>query len=343
MYKVILVDDESRVRETICSLLDWESLGLCLAGSCDNALDALELLTNERADILLTDIRMPVMDGLELIARAKQMAPQLVCAVLSGYDEFSLVQAALRQGVQDYLLKPCRKEELIDTLGRCRELVERQRRGLIASLGERRKAAHRLCAELIELQMEPDGSFDGEKIRALTEAYGDLSLLGEAVTLLMARWEAALPALPVSQLARLIGDEQPFEQAALLLKEISRAMEANEDVVEQAARFVNEHYDLPGLTLQYVAGQVIHINAQHLGKRFLKQKGMKFGDYLLRVRMERAKALLRGPGEHRVYEIATQTGLGNNVQYFYQVFKRYTGMTPREYQEGEGRDLFDLK
>ena len=63
-YEVILVDDETRVRESICALLDWEGLGLRLLGSCENALDALQLITDERPDILLTDIRMPVMDGL---------------------------------------------------------------------------------------------------------------------------------------------------------------------------------------------------------------------------------------------------------------------------------------
>lgn len=336
MYKVILVDDESRVRETICRLTDWSRLNLALAGSCENAVDALELLTEEPADILLTDVRMPVMDGLELIARAKQLAPQLVCAVLSGYDDFSLVQAALREGAVDYLLKPCRLEELEDALRRCAAAVGRQKRDMLSALGERRRVAERLCGELMELQPGENGSLEGESVRALAESFGDLSLLSEAVTLLMARCEAVLPGAPVSRIARLIEAEEPFEQAAILLGEIHRAMADNEGVVEQTARFVSEHYDLPGLTLQYVAEQVIHINAQHLGKRFLKQKGMKFGDYLLKTRMEKAKLLLRAPGEHRVYEIAAQIGLGNNVQYFYQVFKRYTGMTPREYQaQGE--------
>ena len=80
MYKVILVDDETRVRESICALLDWEGLGLRLLGSCENALDALQLITDERPDILLTDIRMPVMDGLELIGQAKQMIREEKCS-----------------------------------------------------------------------------------------------------------------------------------------------------------------------------------------------------------------------------------------------------------------------
>ena len=333
MYKVILVDDETRVRESICALLDWEGLGLRLLGSCENALDALQLITDERPDILLTDIRMPVMDGLELIGQAKQMAPELVCAVLSGYDDFPLVQSALRQGVTDYLLKPCRKEDLERALSRCAEEVERAKSGMIYRHGQRKRAVARLCAELMELQPDRGGRFTGEQVRGAFAPYRDLSLLSEAATLLMARHEALLSGrTPLWSIARVIEDDQPYERVAELLGEIYRAAEQNESVVDQAVRFADEHYDQPGLTLQYVAEQVIHVNAQHLGKRFLRQEGMKFGEYLLKVRMERAMALLRGAGDNRVYEIAGQIGLGNNVQYFYQVFKRYTGKTPREYQ-----------
>lgn len=333
MYQVILVDDETRVRENICALLDWERLGLRLIGSCENALEALRLITDERPDILLTDVRMPVMDGLELIGRAKQMAPELVCAVLSGYDEFPLVQSALRQGAIDYLLKPCRREELEGALARCAAAVEQQKSGMVYRYDQRKKAVARLCADLMELQAHPGGRFDEEQVREAFAPYRDLSLLSEAATLLMARYETLLPGrAPLSSIAQVIEDEQPFARVAGLLEEIYRAAEQNESVVDQAVRFVDEHFDQPGLTLQYVAEQVIHVNAQHLGKRFLKQEGMKFGDYLLKVRMERAMALLRGAGDNRVYEIAGQIGLGNNVQYFYQVFKRYTGKTPREYQ-----------
>ena len=109
------------------------------------------LITDERPDILLTDIRMPVMDGLELIGQARQMAPELVCAVLSGYDDFPLVQSALRQGVTDYLLKPCRKEDLERALSRCAEEVERAKSGMIYRRGQRKRAVARLCAELMEL------------------------------------------------------------------------------------------------------------------------------------------------------------------------------------------------
>ncbi|HJC56439.1 MAG TPA: response regulator [Candidatus Eisenbergiella intestinipullorum] len=111
--KLLLVDDESFLCEQISSNVSWESFGAELIGYCDNAMDALEQMIDEMPDILITDIRMPVMNGLELIARAKQMNPLLQCVILSGYAEFTLAQAALREGVQNYLLKPFSRAEQV--------------------------------------------------------------------------------------------------------------------------------------------------------------------------------------------------------------------------------------
>ena len=82
--KLLLVDDESFLCEQISANVPWENYGIELIGYCDNAVDALEQMIDEMPDILITDIKMPVMNGLELIARAKQMNPFLQCIILVG-------------------------------------------------------------------------------------------------------------------------------------------------------------------------------------------------------------------------------------------------------------------
>lgn len=123
MYKLLLVDDEAIIREGIEKMVDWGRLGICLTDSCANAIVALDSMMDDMPDILVTDVRMPGMDGLELVERARRLHPQLRCIILSGYDEFDYARKALQFGVIEYLLKPCSQEELESALDRaCREV-----------------------------------------------------------------------------------------------------------------------------------------------------------------------------------------------------------------------------
>ena len=118
MYKLLLVDDEQIIREGLARMIDWEGLGLTLTASCSNALAALDSMTDDMPDILLADVRMPGMNGLELVERAMALHPQLQAIILSGYDTFQYAQQAIKTGVMEYLLKPCSQEELTSALER---------------------------------------------------------------------------------------------------------------------------------------------------------------------------------------------------------------------------------
>ena len=125
--KLLLVDDEIFLCEQISANVPWENYGIELIGYCDNALDALDKMIDEMPDILITDIKMPVMNGLELISRARQMNPFLQCIILSGYAEFTLAKAAIEQGVKNYLLKPFSRTELESTLQQCCVQLQKDR------------------------------------------------------------------------------------------------------------------------------------------------------------------------------------------------------------------------
>ena len=121
MMKVIVADDEAKVCQLICSLVDWASLDMEVAGVAHNGIEALELVETLRPDLIITDIRMPGYDGLELISRAKAAKPDLDFIIVSGYRHFEYAQSAIKYGVSDYLLKPIKKADLIETLLRTRE------------------------------------------------------------------------------------------------------------------------------------------------------------------------------------------------------------------------------
>lgn len=128
MLKVIIADDEPKVNLLLQKIVDWEKLGYQIAGTANDGERAFQLIEEEKPDVLMTDIRMPGVDGMELIRRAKELRPDLVFIVVSGYRQFEYAQTALKYGVTDYLLKPVNAEELTQLLIRIREEEEKKRR-----------------------------------------------------------------------------------------------------------------------------------------------------------------------------------------------------------------------
>ena len=116
MFKVLLVDDERIIREGIARLIDWKQLDLCLIGTAVNGREAADMIERDKPDIVITDVKMPVLDGIDLIAMENARHPEIAFIVLSGYGEFELASAAMRYGVKHYLLKPCNETGIIDAL-----------------------------------------------------------------------------------------------------------------------------------------------------------------------------------------------------------------------------------
>ena len=112
MLKILIVDDEPDICELIHKLIDWEELELTSLGSSQNGIDAMEIILRQKPDIVITDIQMPGMTGLEMIEKASQQKLQTKFIVVSGYREFEYAQQAIRFGVEDYLLKPISKTDL---------------------------------------------------------------------------------------------------------------------------------------------------------------------------------------------------------------------------------------
>ncbi|MCM3784237.1 response regulator transcription factor [Neobacillus mesonae] len=116
MYKVLIVDDEPFIIEGLHYIVDWSSFGLSIAMQAENGADALRLLSDSPVDLLITDISMPVMDGLALIQEARKLNPKLKVIILSGFNEFDYLKQAMKLGIENYLLKPINVDELEMTL-----------------------------------------------------------------------------------------------------------------------------------------------------------------------------------------------------------------------------------
>ena len=113
---VVIADDEKKICRLLEYLIDWEEIGAKLLGVAYDGISALQLIQEKKPDFLLTDIRMPGMDGLQLIEEAKKQNAALKCIIISGYKDFQYAQQGIRYGVRDYLLKPINQEDLTRTL-----------------------------------------------------------------------------------------------------------------------------------------------------------------------------------------------------------------------------------
>lgn len=339
MYNLIFVDDESEVLDVVRGLLPWEDMNIRVIGWCDNAISALEVMVNEHTDILITDIKMPVMSGLELISRAKEMYPKIKCLVLSGYEEFELARAAIEHGVKGYLLKPCEKEALENSIKNCVEMIAGERVETSYRFEQRQEQIENLYDDLMNLKLG-DKAKDEEAVRQIAIRYQDFSMVREAIMIAFMQHEQSLQSLHTiaKKLVHIQKSEEMIQCAVDLLREINKYTGIADPIVAKMVRYVYEYYDVTSLTLQEVADKEMHMSSRYIGRKFMKEMNMKFGDFLTKVRMEKAIELLREVSHYTADEIANRVGLGNNVRYFYTLFREYTGMTAKEYREKISRE-----
>ncbi|CAH1216940.1 Regulator of RpoS [Paenibacillus allorhizoplanae] len=131
MYRIMLIDDEVGVRNSIKAKIDWTSAGYEIAQEAANGLEALQLLeAHPMPDVVITDVRMPQMDGISFVSACKEKYPALRIIVLSGYSDFEYMKAAIQLGVKDYLLKPVVRSELTALLGKLAAELEEDRNRL---------------------------------------------------------------------------------------------------------------------------------------------------------------------------------------------------------------------
>lgn len=126
MLKVLIVDDEAIIRRGLSTSIDWEALGYNIVGEAKNGYEALELMKRLKPHVLITDIRMPIMDGIALAKEVSCTYPDTHILILSGYDDFGYAQEAIKLKVNQYLLKPVGVEELTEVLQALRKDVDKQ-------------------------------------------------------------------------------------------------------------------------------------------------------------------------------------------------------------------------
>lgn len=347
MLKVLLVDDEPFIVKGLAVLLDWRALGYEIAATAENGREALKHLEREPFDLILCDVQMPEMNGLDLLDTIrKRNLSDAHFVILSGYNEFEYARRAMRGGSTDYLLKPIQREELTDLLLRIRK--ER----LIAQRARERAAGAVRSEIVVPKPAQKEEHFANlpvldKLVRAVSENDKG-AIRAQAQTLCQKRGGDADRDYLTQRLAELspCGDDQQQEE----LRENLRRRLGESDTTDELDTFLSEYADFlaaqrqggsqlvlanierevqrhyaDNLTLKSLS-QKYYVNSAYLGQVFRKQYGMAFKDYLNNYRIERAAELLANTDE-RVSRVAQLVGC-RDTSYFVERFIERKGCTP---------------
>lgn len=326
------------------SAIDWQKMGITLAGICQNGLEAFDMIVDESPDIVVTDICMPGFSGLDLIEKVHSSKMDIEFVILSGYGEFEYAKKAMEYGVQCYLLKPCDEKQIQNAMQKAISSCEKKRQAKIREdLVSARERIIRTVREMGSSVATEDSDRRVQTITAFADQVSntnDLSL-AKAITVqfLLSFWQAADGVSQLSWINLLLEVNEASNTQQILelaMEGISHSCPVPKmdgkykEYIRKCISYTNAHYGDASLTLKWICENVLFMNEDYVSKQFMQQTGEKYSAYLGKIRIKNAELLLMA-GE-KVNSVAQQVGCGNNPQYFSQMFKKYTGMSPKNWQ-----------
>ncbi len=169
MLSLLIADDEKVIRESLATRIDWNKFGVRVVGCCANGLEALDCIIDESPDIIMTDIKMPGLDGLDLIGKIQEINRDIEFIIFSGFREFDFAKKAIELGVRRYILKPVSEEQVVDAVLDAVSCCE-SRRSVKAALEERNELQQQL-KQYHRLQLSYALSFHEDSLDQAVDAY----------------------------------------------------------------------------------------------------------------------------------------------------------------------------
>ena len=324
MDKVLIVDDEAIAIEYVLSLMNWQENGYEIVAITNSVKQAMSILSTTHVDIVLMDVMMPGMTGVDLSDFIHKDYPNVKMIAMSGYDDYDYVRQILLNGASDYILKHrLTSEMLLDALRKVSIELHRET-SLSDSMWQVIKKlivsgdTEKLCAyikECMKEELQPDLLFSeiGENL---------LSYLDEDEkndVLIMWQYYKSSIASPISRIEEDICYFSRIQKQSLVFNDYSI-------VVKKTMKFIEDMYSM-NVTLDDAAS-IAGVNATYLSRLFHKETGRTFVEELTQIRVFNAKRMIRE--NHNIKKIALECGF-KSYSYFFKVFRKQTGITPMEY------------
>ncbi|WP_105614680.1 response regulator transcription factor [Vallitalea okinawensis] len=250
MYRLIIIDDEEEIRDGLSNYFPWDDMGYEVTAAFDNGIAAINYLNTNPVDVILSDIKMPMMDGIELASYVRDHYPSIKVIFLSGHKEFEYARQALQYGVREYIVKPTKFNELVSCFSKLKDELDQEQ----------------------------------------------------------------------------IVNETSEEESETIIEETY-----HDNIIKDINQYI--HNNITTATLEEAA-LIVHMSPQHLSKFYAKYADENFSSYLLKVRMEKSKELLKDY-KYKTYEISEMVGY-QNAKNFTRAFKKYYSMTPRQFRLNKG-------
>lgn len=364
MIKVFLVEDETIIRQGIKNNIDWRSNGFELVGEAGDGEYAYPMILKSQPDILLTDVKMPFMDGLELSRLVKKALPRTKIIVISGYNEFDYAKEAIKIGISDYLLKPVTSASLMDALKKVSDQIFEEQ--------ENSRLLERYFINYEKYMAFPDKSdYSGvdrklirnflktgniEECGIFIDEYFEAVGEGNYMSLLLRQYMTMDIFYCVLEFIKSLNAQELNTQPELTdLKRVTKAIEKADTTMEylkelftfaltvrdknsgdrygllirEAQEYIAENYGNSDFSLNIIAGY-IGVSPSYFSSIFKQGTGQSFIEYLTKVRIDRACELLRCT-TLRTSEIGEQVGY-NDPHYFSTAFKKIMGQSPKEFK-----------
>lgn len=371
MHKIFLVEDEQILREGMKNNINWKEAGYIFCGDASDGEEALPLIMECSPDIVITDIKMPFMNGLELSRRIKQQKPSTKIIVLTGYDEFDFAREAVSIGADEYLLKPFSAKKILDSLNQISEKINKEKQDRVLSYEK-----YVLEKELLINMKDNDGviqefykydSSDVEEflkfgklcdIDNFVEKYIEKLKVDKSNSYIFIYYIFMNLFVVISKFLKTIGEDKvenvisevrdwelfcmeiknSFDVEKIMKKMFVKTINYRENhkinkygsLIEEAKSFIKKNYCDPNISLNSVAYNV-HVSPNHFSNIFKSVTGESFTDFLIRIRIDKAKELLNST-TLKTYEISDTIGYTDS-HYFSYIFKKITGVTPSEFRK----------
>ena len=346
MLKLILIDDEMWSREVVKRLLHFGELNLTLVAEAADGYEGLEAIRKHHPDIVITDMKMPGLNGVELLKKLSLDFPNIKTIVMSGFEDVQYLRQAIRSRSVEYLLKPIKESDINQAVANCiSELQRAQRTRLQSNRIFADETAQREYAQLIKalnLAIIKHHPKEAHYILQGLKRFETQGLDSEVILRIQEHLIHQIQHYLITQnidftyeIEALASDsvDQLIERITQIYTDVLSAIAQSainkpQDDVAAMREFIDQHLMYP-ISLDDVADK-FHLSPEHLSRQFKKKTGEGITSYILRTKMERAADLIKTT-DYPMKTVAELVGF-ENVPYFYKQFNRWFDCAPGEYK-----------
>lgn len=355
MWKVMIADDEPFIREGIEQLIPWKNLGCSLQYSASNGRELIEYMEQDRPDIVIVDIKMPVVGGLDVAKYIQENQMDIKVIILTAYTDFQFAHQAIRYNVSDYVVKSSALEDIPKAIERITQTLQESRLTiyrLILLYGTAEKVMLEKMAqaafEEVELkQIQTDEIVScliimGNKLteketicnscKKLQELYRNFLQKNLAIGISPIFYDLKQVSEHYSSMKEFVKEQMVLEGPDLFWKEKeneqkSPAVPDTVHLIKQVDEYVEVNF-CNRISLDDIA-EAVHVNRSYLSRVYKQKTGCNLFDTINMKRIQLAKKYIQ-ESKKKMYEIAVQVGF-EDTAYFSKVFKKFEGISPKEF------------